>query len=544
MSIYRPTVRPRGPEKCEFLIVGEAPGSNEEQAGVPFVGSSGKELEKMLTEAGINPGLCRYTNVINIRPPDNKIDIFFRSSKKAALADGAVWFKGKWCMPEVLEAVAELHNEIERCQPACIIPVGNVALWALTDYWGITKWRGSQLRLANGTKILPTYHPAAVLRQWELRWITVVDLKRAKKWAHPDTREPDWQFILRPGLRTVIQTLAKIDALNVPVAVDIETRNKQIACIGLAWSATEAICIPILCIENAAGYWSLEEEVLIYRAVSMLMRKKQCIGQNFLYDMQYFAKQLGLRLDGWDDTMLAHHVCFPGTPKGLDFISSLYNDFHRYWKDEGKTWDRNTGEEQLWNYNCLDACATWEAHHRIAKVVEAFKLTEQYALHKAQSQTAFRMMLRGARVDLEYKRAFTKELEKAIEELYSFLHFTLGRPVNVQSPKQMHKLCYDVLQLPPKYKKTKDGRRLTCDATAIEEWCVSCEPLFRPLLQAILDIRSLAVFKATFGEAGVDWDGRVRCSYNVAGPETFRWSSSEDAFGYGMNLQTISSGDG
>lgn len=60
------------------------------------------------------------------------------------------------------------------------------------------------------------------------------------------------------------------------------------------------------------------------------------------------------------DTMLAQHVCFSNMQKGLDFLSSMYCKHHTYWKDDGKTWDAKTGEDQLWAYNCQDAVITFE----------------------------------------------------------------------------------------------------------------------------------------------------------------------------------------
>ena len=71
-----------GPLDAKIMVVGEAPGADEEIAGVPFVGTSGTELTKMLNEAGILRSECFLTNVCKYRPPENKIENFFLDKKR------------------------------------------------------------------------------------------------------------------------------------------------------------------------------------------------------------------------------------------------------------------------------------------------------------------------------------------------------------------------------------------------------------------------------------------------------------------------------
>jgi hypothetical protein len=63
--------------------------------------------------------------------------------------------------------------------------------------------------------------------------------------------------------------------------------------------------------------------------------------------------------------MIGHHSIHSNTRKGLDFLSSLYAHDHIYWKDDIKEWDPALGEKQYWNYNCKDACVTWEIWNEI-----------------------------------------------------------------------------------------------------------------------------------------------------------------------------------
>lgn len=539
---------PRGPQPAKYLIVGEAPTGQEVQSGSIFVGAAGKELTKMLEESGIPPHECRYTHVTFQQPPENNPNEFFRTSKKKGLADGATFHRGKWAMPPLLEGIEALRREIIATRPTRVIGLGNTALWACTGEWGVTKWRGSQMVGSideTNFSFIPTYTPTYINRMWHTRWIGLEDYKRAaRKWE-----DPDYDFLIRPSYGDVINYLddylARLRCGTLRLAVDIETRTRQIACVGFADTDRRAICIPILCVENPAGYWSIEEELNIVLKMRDVLTHPNAhiIGQNYIYDMQYFARQYGIRSRLSDDTMLKHHCAFPGTLKGLDFLSSIYCRYHRYWKDESKEWDPRVGEEQLWEYNCKDCCTTFEANYNLDNVIDTFNLTTQYAFQLQTNATAFNMMLRGVRVDRALKAKNSLELFEVMTQLRDWLEevlhpFTIFGPKGVSSQKMMQ-LAYDIMGLPPKYVMANKKRRKTANKDAVDEWCNSVEPIYRPVLQAIRDFRSLGVYRSTFAEAPVDTDGRFRCSIHVAGPETFRWSTSSDAFGFGTNMQNI-----
>ncbi len=136
--------RPEGPIPARIMVVGEAPGYEEERLGRPFQGVSGIELTKMLGEAGIPRGECFITNVARVRPANNDINLFIAKSKKD-ITEKHVQFRNKWVLPPIIEGVKLLITEIEAVKPNIIVPVGNVAMWVLTGNWGIIKWRGSML---------------------------------------------------------------------------------------------------------------------------------------------------------------------------------------------------------------------------------------------------------------------------------------------------------------------------------------------------------------------------------------------------------------
>ena len=153
-------------------------------------------------------------------------------------------------------------------------------------------------------KVLPTYHPAFILRQYSNHFIAVQDLRRAKKIVEEGIPEVIEEFIIRPSFEQVMETMRRLlnAARSLPdrqlkLAIDLETRRGHITCVGIGWSDSHAICIPFLEIKNPPdyNYWTTLEEEL---AIVLLMRKLlthpnvKILGQNFPYDQQYFARPL------------------------------------------------------------------------------------------------------------------------------------------------------------------------------------------------------------------------------------------------------------
>lgn len=327
---------------------------------------------------------------------------------------------------------------------------------------------------------------------------------------------------------------------------DIETRLGHITCFGIAWSETDAICIPFTSVERTGGYWSEEEEKLIVWKLLQLFKNEKIgwVFQNGIYDYQYFARHWGTLPNLYLDTMLTHHTLYAGLPKGLDFQSSLYCKFHRYWKDDGKEFHTSLkttqDEEQYWVYNCKDCVTELEIAGVLESVISKTDQVQQIAFQMRQFPVVLRMMLRGVRIDRERKNNLSVTLMEAQKEHEDWLETVMGERILLGSHKKMQNFFYNVLGLP--VQKARSTKRPTTNAEAMETLGKK-EPLVKPLTDMVAQTRSLGVFLSTFVKAKLDTDGRMRSSYNIAGTETFRWSSSKDAFGTGMNLQNIPKGD-
>lgn len=541
-----------GPSPARILIVGEAPGKEEAEHGKPFIGRSGIELTKMLNEAGILRTECRVANVCGYRPPGNNIELWVPEKKKDILPSYVRVFD-KLVDPRIAEGVEDLRREIEVTKPNVVVPLGNVPLWALTGHTGITKWRSSLLTTRSEfphAKVIPTFHPAAILRKWDWRFLAVHDLRRVKSHCDSNTYQPpEENFIVQPSYEAVISTLNFLllrvqrgDELR--LAVDIETTKRYLACIGLAWSRSDAICIPFTRMETPEGYFSLEEETSIVLLLRELLTHPnvKCIGQNWQYDYQYIAKYWGFEINLWLDIMSEHHVQFPGLPKGLDFQSSLYRDYHVYWKDEGK--EMGKGDEiTWWTYNCRDCVATYEIAevliaNRNVRPLRGTSYGTPNDIQQKLSAPIARATRRGVKLNHKLRKNMVFMLQENLREAEEWINFIVGRDLNCRSPKQLQELFYDEFKQPKILnRKTK---KPTTDEKALE--VISKRSLLlRPLCQAINNVRSLGSAIAVCLQP-TDYDGRFRCQYTIPGTETFRFASSSDPFGFGTNAQNLTSG--
>lgn len=559
-------VGPSGPAPARIMIVGEAPGQQEEYTGAPFVGESGQELDRMLAEAGIIRAECFTTNVCKVRPPSNNLqDNFIFDTKKKGYESGWPFRNGIWYNKYVMDGLAQLEKEITLVQPNIIIACGNLALWALCPsaapmgggkgkaFAGISKWQGSILASDflrdDGApyKVVPITHPAGIMRSWSDRWPTVEYLRRAEVESHTTTIDlPKWIKHVRPSYGFAQAWLKQLeDELEkgpLDIVCDLETRARHIACIGLAWRRTEAICIPFMCTEGDHNYWSLEhEQNLVVQLQRILTHPNaRVVGQNFLYDCQYIIRWWKFVPRVKFDTMSMWHTCFPGLPKGIHRIASLVCPKYVYWKDEGKEWDISIPEDQYWEYNCLDCLYEFEVMEAEKKTIEAMGLTEQAVFQQALFFPVLRMMIRGVRADFNLKNLLSSELETAMQEQLDYLELVCGHPLNPRSTQQLQKLFYTDLKIKPVRKRSTGA--YTTDAKALPV-IANREPLVKGICDSVETYRTLSVLKNNMVDASLSDDGQLRCSYNLTGAETFRFSSSKDAFGDGTNLQNLTKGD-
>lgn len=572
------TVRPitEGNPAAAIYIVGEAPGADEIERGRPFVGASGMELDVMLREAGLDRRDCFLTNVCHERPPSyqrngkwihNDIDQWFLGKIAAAKA-GIASTAGRRPARQITEGLSELRRALADHNPTLVIALGNTPLWALTGHHGITKWRGSVFDTGEdrdrgpaagvaGGKVICTFHPADVLRQWTHRPIVVQDFRRAlRESSHREVRKPTWNFTIPSSVSDVRDWFTSADTpIDRPIVCDTEGWGR-VDCIGFASSSERAICIPM---KHETGgslhYWSEEDECAVTLFLREVLTTRSVVFHNALWDCQVIARRWGFLPQLAGDTQAMQHVCFPGLIGGridpvtgetaktgsslsLSFIASMYCEYYRYWKDDGRHFDPDIGDETTyWRYNCEDCVRTFECAERLSEVIDASALRAQYEHVMSRFGPIFAMMFRGIRYNRALARDLRTDIDRAASEARRWLDTAVGHDFNPESTPQMRALFYDDLALPLILKK--DTKAPTLDDAALET-IARKNPLLRPLVSQIQNYRTLATVKGDLDpDMCSELDGRLRFALNNAFVETMRFSCNETAFGEGGNVQNI-----
>lgn len=263
------------------------------------------------------------------------------------------------------------------------------------------------------------------------------------------------------------------------------------------------------------------------------------IGQNLKYDM-LMLKWYGYELKGTIyDTMLAHYVTEPEGRRSMDLLSAQYLSYEPVHIEEligkkGKTQGtmRDVEIEKIKDYAAEDADITLQLKHKLhpglaEKAVERVFYEVENPLVKVLTDMEFE----GVRIDEEFLKTYSKELEKDAHNAEQNVYAGAGVKFNLASPRQLGEVLFDKLKLDPKAKKTKTGQYATGEDVLLKLASTN------PIVEDILVFRELTKLKSTYVDALPLMvnrkTGRVHTSYAQAVAVTGRLSSNNP------NLQNI-----
>jgi uracil-DNA glycosylase family 4 len=498
MHIYVPGM---GNANGRIAIVGEAPSFEEEAALKPFVGNSGRELDKWLHEVGINRYECWTTNVCKYMVPPNA-----KSGRQIPF-----WVRAKTVNIDKQQCINELYEEIKQLTNCnLVIALGNTALEALTNKNGITDYRGSILR-GMGKKVIATFHPAHILRQdaeiagyWQ-KQVALADLKRCseQQWF-PDLRLPNRLLHICKSSAQLLDFIARHKEYDKP-AVDIEAHPNGSSipiCIGISFRPGEGITVPLWNKDDISSI-PTADLVQCWYLTAKILGNNDIVGQNFKYD-QDKIRRLGFIIRRLaSDTMLKAFAINPELPKNLAFNTSIYTE-EPFYKNEGMY----EGDLADLLIGCArDSCVTKEIDLVMDKDLDKMnmrKYYENFIMHLHELYLAIETD--GMLVD-EARREVLLQKYIGWSEKLAYERFKLagGKNVNPQSWKQVRDFLYEYLNCP-----VREG---TGEEVLTSLYNQVKKETQKAGIVNILDSRRVEKTIGNYLMALPDYDGRMKSTY-------------------------------
>lgn len=261
------------------------------------------------------------------------------------------------------------------------------------------------------------------------------------------------------------------------------------------------------------------------------------IGQNIKYDINVLL-QYGIEVKGkLFDTMLAHYLIEPDMRHNMNYLSETYLGYSPLSIEtligkggKNQLSMRDVDLDKLVEYAAEDADVTWQLKKVLALELKSetqlFEDIEMPLVHVLS-----KMEMEGIKIDIAALQEFSKDLQRDLLEIEKGIYAAAGMQFNINSPKQMGDILFEVLKIDEKAKKTKTGQYATSEDVLqklVEK---------HPIIQQILDYRGLTKLKSTYVDALPELvnkeTGKIHTSYNQAVAATGRLSSVNP------NLQNI-----
>lgn len=430
---------PDGTGRNHALLLGEALGSEEAACGLPFQGQAGHMLNRILGRTRLTRNDFKIWNVVACRPPNNFLV-------------GAPWYDGA-----TAHCMDKLRAVLTATKPAVIVPMGNVALQAMTGGWGIEDRRGYVYPSAIPTEwpmwVVPTVHPSYVM-QGNQNWTGVVarDLSKAMEVVSKGYVEPPCRYVEHP---TGADVDLFIDAARSAVGrgawltADIETPRSgatkedeygtildtEIQCISFAFEAHHAITIP----------WR-DEFIVQIQTLLNLFTPYLCFW-NADFDVPRI-KSKGLTIGPKIlDSMYMWHFLQSDLPKSLGFVATFYTELSE-WKSKSEAYPEF--------YSCRDADAQIQCTYGIRDNLLKQKRFDRFISDYVETQPILDDMGRsGVLIDREKREAFRQAIQEEKHETEAKIQEAV--PVHLRPFKPYRRVPDEVQFGHPKRVGKRDG---------------------------------------------------------------------------------------
>ena len=496
-----------------ILILGEAPGYQEDLEGRPFIGRSGELLNATLKKAGITD--YYLTNSAKCFPKANP--------------------KPNPTSPQVKACAPYLDEEIAKIRPDFILALGNVAAQRILGYGQITKIAGKEIWSEKyKATVYPALHPAAILRApgtqsaWEAEIMRFGHLVRGELLAKPPVKV---DLITTPSQATELAFKIKSAvAAGLPLAYDVEAtyglewwhKDYKVWTIAFSISPNHALVLPVSHPKSPADpsalYWFFQD---IKEALTEPGKVR--IAHNQLYDDLAILRIAGYRpLTTWD-TMIGWQLIDENSPKGLKWLGRTVLG----WPDWGIE-TRDLASEPLEKvafYNGCDAAATVALYLEEKRLLAEMPQVERYFMAVPQKGVVAveQLMVNGVHIDEPTMRERVRYALEKSRDLASQL------PVdNPNSTQQIGRWLYG--------KSTDGGMDLPIIKRTPGGAPSTDEDTIKRLAKRHPEVRKIVEYRRWFGSlsrsfrkwifmARSSFDGRAHFEYRVGnGADTGRLS--------------------
>jgi len=510
---------------AEVVIVGEAPGEEEERQGLPFVGYSGKILRAVLSVLGIDMSKVYITNVVKCRPPNNQL------SKEMV----------KCCKVKLEQELMKLRKR------KLIIALGSTAKEFFGIPGAVSDIRGNIVHTKYG-KVLVTWHPAyrLLFHKDDILGISayeqfVKDLARGVIFVEQGRMYKSVSFEVVEGSR-LDEVLSRVSGKV--VSLDFETVGSDL------WSGDFRVLTVALAVGGSRFVVDLEKLGVERAKVFMkevFDRARKVVVYNAGFDVMLGMKEYGWEVYGRDtdieDVQVMYYLLSGRASPSVSLkrLALDYLDVGQYGIDWKKTDVRSVPRDRLYEYNAIDAYVTLKLYELFKNKLKEAPLqwssifgAEKQSLYDAYENVAKRILClclelqrNGMYVDVEYLMQLKKELE---EKKRSFLDEV--RRVNLNSPKQVLEWLKEVGVEVDSTRKEVLESVLKSQGEKLSE---QAKQRIEKLLEYRVIEKMLGTYVEPFLEKWIRSDGCIHSKFSLVATDTGRLASSEPNL---MNIPT------
>lgn len=349
------------------------------------------------------------------------------------------------------------------------------------------------------------------------------------------TEKPSYHLITQPEERKeLLELLLKQTQVCFDTeTTDIDALHADLVGMSFSYKAREAFYVAVPADFNEAK--SIVEEFLPFFSSTSVEK----IAHNIKYDLKVLNRYGISVASPTFDTMVAHYLINPESKQGMDFLAEFYLKYQPISietligkKGKGQGNMRDLKPEEISDYACEDADITFQLKQLFEPEIQKEHLKELfYEMEMPLVEVLKDMEQEGIAIDVAGLKDYSKQMEITLTELEKNIKAEAGMDFNVDSPKQLGDILFDVLKISSKAKKTKTGQYAT------SEDILQKHEKDHPIIPMILEYRQLRKLKSTYVDPLPTMtdriDGRIHTNYMQTVTATGRLSSNNP------NLQNI-----